>query len=267
MTRVRLWLTDHGSIFLVAIGIVLVGLALWRPEYEALASVLVAVGAGCVVLGVLLDRLEGTIKLGPAGIELVLKKVEEEAEDRGLGSEEKLDAIWLVLNELHSYGGPQSSWWGRGTGKASMAALASSAVQRVAAGEGFEQEAAKAVRDAAKEIGAQVEEEATGTSARFDLILEKSGRRVGVEIKNSLVRGERSLQGQLLLALNQSAGAKSVLLILNADAVTEEDSQNIRRRLGKFMPSGWSIRTIRWKSGPNRNQIVLALQELFNSAT
>lgn len=72
----KAWLSKHWSIVvLLGAGITLLALGLTAATSEALAIALAVCGVGCLVLGALLPRLEGPVKVGPGGAEVnVIRK-------------------------------------------------------------------------------------------------------------------------------------------------------------------------------------------------
>jgi rubrerythrin len=60
-------------------------------------------GLAAVVLGVVLPRAEGQVKVGPSGLEVVLAKVKQKAAQRGLPPEEQAKAVDAATREWALY--------------------------------------------------------------------------------------------------------------------------------------------------------------------
>lgn len=75
MKRFRDWVSRHASsVILCSAGAVFVALAVWAiPDRQAVATALVAFGAGAIVLGAVLPRLEGEFSIAPEGLKAILK--------------------------------------------------------------------------------------------------------------------------------------------------------------------------------------------------
>lgn len=83
-----------GGIMLVAVGIGAALLGVFVEDREAVAVPLVVLGLGLVGVGALLDRIEGSFKVGLQGLEATLRKaVEKKAKERQLPREEREEAL------------------------------------------------------------------------------------------------------------------------------------------------------------------------------
>lgn len=71
----------YGQFLLVLVGLALLTVATVTDR----AVVLIVTGGGLLVVGVIADRIEGPLKVGPGGVETVLRpRALEEAKGRGL---------------------------------------------------------------------------------------------------------------------------------------------------------------------------------------
>lgn len=98
---VEQWLRRNTGIALLLVGILLVGAGAFVVESTAVATAVATIGAAAMVLAILLPRSEGRMKLGPSGLEVVLAKVEQKSEERGLEPELRAEAVVAVLESLH----------------------------------------------------------------------------------------------------------------------------------------------------------------------
>jgi hypothetical protein len=87
------WLERNGAIALVVAGIVLVTLGLLIPTADAAKVILIVFGACAGILGIMLPRIEGPMKLGPGGLEMLLRKVREKADAFQLPAETRDDVV------------------------------------------------------------------------------------------------------------------------------------------------------------------------------
>ena len=95
------WIRDNTGVALLLVGISLVGVGAFVVAPAAAATAIATIGAAAMVLAVLLPRSEGRMKLGPSGLELILAKVEQKSEERGLEPELRAEAVVAVVESLH----------------------------------------------------------------------------------------------------------------------------------------------------------------------
>jgi hypothetical protein len=87
----------HGSAILLAVGIVLIGLATWQATHEAVASVFAFGGIAAAVLSVLIERIEGAFEFTPTGLKATLSALRRVEEREDLTLEEKADEILALV--------------------------------------------------------------------------------------------------------------------------------------------------------------------------
>lgn len=86
-------LADNGGVALVVGGVVLVGVALVPGIVVPVATALAVMGAAMIIVGCLLPNIEGTLKVGPGGVEAVLRAVEQRAVEKGLDEDDRASAL------------------------------------------------------------------------------------------------------------------------------------------------------------------------------
>ena len=88
------WITRHASSVVLCIaGALFVVLAVWVvPEHQAVATTLVVFGAGALILGGMLPRLEGPFSIGPDGLKAIIKAVVRKACEKGM-RDDQIDAL------------------------------------------------------------------------------------------------------------------------------------------------------------------------------
>jgi DNA-directed RNA polymerase subunit RPC12/RpoP len=96
------WLAEHGGTVLVAVGVASVVASLFVNS-ETKAVPLIVMGLAAVILGVVLPRAEGQVKVGPSGLEVVLAKVKQKAAQRGLPPETQAAAVEAATREWALY--------------------------------------------------------------------------------------------------------------------------------------------------------------------
>jgi hypothetical protein len=98
----RASLRKHGQSLLLGIfSLVLLVAGLVNNDKSALSTTLVVLATGCFVLGVLLSRAEGALKLGPGGLEIEnLAKVVEKAAEKGFTPQQTGMAVQRYLKEV-----------------------------------------------------------------------------------------------------------------------------------------------------------------------
>jgi hypothetical protein len=97
------WLAANGGVSLVAGGVVLVVVALFASSADAVATAMVVMGAAMMIVGVLLPNLEGTLKIGPGGLEAVLRDVDRRAREEGLDEDDRALALgdaYRIIDEV-----------------------------------------------------------------------------------------------------------------------------------------------------------------------
>lgn len=88
-----------GEVALFVAGLMMTLLGVFAESRDAIAATLVAFGAALMALAVLLQRLEGPVKISPTGLEAVLAKaVSDEAEAKGLPPAITREAVAAVQN-------------------------------------------------------------------------------------------------------------------------------------------------------------------------
>jgi hypothetical protein len=97
------WLADYGGAVLIVVGLSLAGLGFAAAD-SARSVPLVIMGAGAAILGVLLPRVAGPVKVSPSGIEAVLtavglRAIQRKADELGIppGEKDKLVDEALAL--------------------------------------------------------------------------------------------------------------------------------------------------------------------------
>jgi rubrerythrin len=96
------WLADHGGTVLVMVGVASVVASLF-VDSETKAVPLIVMGLAAVILGVVLPRAEGQVKVGPSGLEVVLAKVKQKAAQRGFPPEAQAKAVEAASHEWALY--------------------------------------------------------------------------------------------------------------------------------------------------------------------
>jgi hypothetical protein len=89
----------HGGVLLVLVGGVLIGLATWQAVHSAVASVFAFCGVAMVVLGVVLERVEGAFELAPTGLKATLRAVQQLEIREDLTFEEKADELLALIQD------------------------------------------------------------------------------------------------------------------------------------------------------------------------
>jgi hypothetical protein len=95
--RVERMIERHGGVLLVIVGISLIGLATWQAVHSAVASVFAFCGVAMVVLGVVLERMEGAFELAPTGLKATLSAAQQLEIREDLTLEEKADELLALL--------------------------------------------------------------------------------------------------------------------------------------------------------------------------
>lgn len=94
------FLARNASIALLLLGVALITGALATKPPDATGTALVVMGAAMLIVGCLLPNLEGTLKVGPSGVEAVLRKVNERAIERGLDPDDRALAVGEAYQEV-----------------------------------------------------------------------------------------------------------------------------------------------------------------------
>jgi hypothetical protein len=139
------WVSRHASsVILCLAGALFVALAVWVvPDRQAVATALVAFGAGAIVLGAVLPRLEGEFSIGPEGLKAILKAVTRRGRDQGLPNEQVDAAAERAIEMVYGKAVGRAHVWSRAVGHATDAiisapvadAIADAAIAEVAAEE------------------------------------------------------------------------------------------------------------------------------------
>lgn len=100
--RMNEWLARNVAWVLMAAGVVMVAIGGFFVDQAAPAAALAVMGAGGFFLGALINRAEGQLELGPAGLKILLTKVVQKADQRRLPPAARNKAIdevvtlWMV---------------------------------------------------------------------------------------------------------------------------------------------------------------------------
>jgi hypothetical protein len=112
------WLAANGGVSLLVSGFALVAAALIFEPAAGVAAAMTVMGVAVGAVGILLPNLEGSLKVGPAGVEAVLRKVDERAVEQGLDEDDRALVVgdaYRLLDELWEASGtwspsPIRSW-------------------------------------------------------------------------------------------------------------------------------------------------------------
>lgn len=88
----------EGGPFLVVVGFGLIALATWHETRSSVATVFAVMGVASVILGVVLERVEGAFELGPGGLKATLRAARSIEEREDLTLAEKGDELLYLLS-------------------------------------------------------------------------------------------------------------------------------------------------------------------------
>jgi hypothetical protein len=91
------WLGQRAGWVLLALGVVLIGLAVTTAGHEAVAAIFAFSGAATAIFGVLLSRLEGPFEISPTRFSGVLKKLKNVSAREDLTFEERANLLLKIL--------------------------------------------------------------------------------------------------------------------------------------------------------------------------
>jgi hypothetical protein len=91
------WLGQRAGWVLLALGVVLIGLAVATAGHEAVAAIFAFSGAATAIFGVLLSRLEGPFEISPTRFSGVLKKLKTVSAREDLTFEERANLLLKIL--------------------------------------------------------------------------------------------------------------------------------------------------------------------------
>jgi hypothetical protein len=248
-----------GPLLLLLLGLGMMAAGIWKSQEEAVATALVVFGGSAVILATLLGRMEGPFKIGPGGLEAVLRTAQEKAETEGLPPEEA-DEVVGVAARTYLEGSRPKVILTRGMGKTHWGWIAEQAFGEVADRRAYEAAAMDALQQIASSTSMILE--LKGGQAPFDAVVSRDGRSIAVEIRSAKLEpgGRLHFAASTLLAPRASA-MNGVLVILNL----APNSDEVRRSRSQLATAfqGVLSEVVGWRPGDDVGVIREALEKLL----